>query len=173
MFGNIGHVYPVRLIAKGHGMTISRLSRHHLAWFAWAACSLAAGMPVQAQLTPLDTHPSHGGHALADQPLPTSGQVTGVVLTEANVWQGTWPADNRLTHGCFYTSPVGRFTPDGIGTLNMIASVWGWVSDWCDGGTPAKLPSRNPHNRAGGKQVALEGHPLRHTWLIKDTIKSE
>lgn len=59
--------------------------------------------------------PSQEGHALADLPLPTSGQVAGVVLIEANVWQGTWPADNRLMDGYFYTSPVGRFAPDTIG----------------------------------------------------------
>jgi sulfatase modifying factor 1 len=114
--------------------------------------------PMTEDGSSINPHPSHEGHALADLPLPTSGQATGVVLTEANVWQGTWPADNRLTDGYFYTSPVGRFAPDTIGPSDMIGNVWEWTSDWYAADAYTQSPSENPTGAAtGDKRVARGG----------------
>ena len=61
---------------------------------------------------------------------PISTTINDREIVAANVWQGSWPEDNRLSDGFYYTSPVGQFNPNDFGLHDMIGNVWEWTSDW-------------------------------------------
>jgi len=55
------------------------------------------------------------------------------------------------------TAPVGQFTPNGFGLLDMCGNVWEWCRDGFDEGFYAKMGDRDPVNEAGTPRQVLRG----------------
>ena len=88
----------------------------------------------------------------------TSGNSPKIILTQANVWQGTWPVRNHLLDGYYYTAPVGRFEPNGLGLHDIIGNVWEWSADWYSADYYQYSPKENPSGpERGDKKVARGG----------------
>ena len=49
--------------------------------------------------------------------------------SEANTWQGVFPARNTGQDGYEGAAPVGCFKANGLGIHDMIGNVWEWTSD--------------------------------------------
>ena len=67
-----------------------------------------------------------------------------------------WPVFN-WDDGYTFTSPVGKFKPNGFGLYDMHGNAWQWCADWLDWEYYANSPKSDPQGPPTGQYRVLRG----------------
>ncbi|MEX1275992.1 MAG: formylglycine-generating enzyme family protein [Bacteroidota bacterium] len=141
---------------EGPGSGIADRSNYPAVQVSWndaAAYAKWAGkrLPTEAEWE----YAARGGRTQQEYPWGDNLKPDGIART--NYWQGSWPEENRLEDGFYYTAPVGSFPANDFGLHEMVGNVWEWCADWYDENYYGNSPTLNPPGPGNGDLRVARG----------------
>lgn len=125
----------------------------HISWNdAQAYCAWAGRrLPTEAEWE----YAARGG--IGGAKFPWGDEAVDEGGWRANIFQGSFPAENTLDDGFLTTAPVRTFEPNGYGLWQPIGNVWEWCEDWFDPNTYRRSEARDPRGPERGQARVLRG----------------
>jgi len=74
-----------------------------------------------------------------------------------NIWQGSFPENDRADDGYAGTAPVRSFPANGYGLRNVAGNVWDWVGDWWSTTHHLEASRENPSGPESGELKVIRG----------------
>lgn len=135
---------------QGPRSGIKGLAQHPVVHIALAdaqayAAWLGHSLPTEAQWE----YAARGGLSaqqsqVMDQTQGNTPEFQARLLASANTWQGSFPERNKQQDGWRSTAPVGCFSPNGYGLVDMVGNVWELTQDAWRASHAARNELANP-----------------------------